>query len=686
MWNWLKNLFRTVTRFFQRAVQGGQPPPGEDGQGEANDNAADNVEDNGYDPVAAEAARKAAEERKRQQDIERREREFERWRAQMYLDNYSETTAAPSTTIPDSETAQVQVFVLYTAAGSPSIDESLTPWEQLQQLLTVAGGNPEVLETLQAAPASVGLSQLNIQMMQLYLGQDATQVLSLEEQSAVADEFIADLQARAPGFGFTISDEEADLPASVVYGMFVERLRNSPHFNVAMLDADYFVAATSHIFAPVAQGSDITTDVYAWAAEHYPEWGVQAGGPYGGGFAFGDPNQLQAAVDQYLATTAGNLGFDLEDYGFSETGGTYSDASQVYGAIGSYLSELQQQEQGDMAQNIQLARNGQFDQIEPHLQEWAHQVYGLFASRQGQDDSEWAMTNATLLYSEAVPSQYEAEQNRLMSIQQELNDLRNAYASEYDAPPDHTLLVMAASMAGIVLEGPVGYWVDLGVSLAETVNDLQHGDLGGALFNVAAAGLPFLQGWMDEAADVGHAVGFSEMGTGSDFPQYAVSQVPTPTMLNQELGMSCSPASCAQYLRDRGVDVSERELRSFMMVSDEIGTGTTMVLPGLERFLNSRGISDIQIGGRSGNATAEDLHRLLGDHGSILVMITTGSSGGGVENHMVIVDQISDNLVTIRNPWGISGPGSGMGTIETYETSVFLEFWYNAIGLSWWAK
>jgi hypothetical protein len=43
--------------------------------------------------------------------------------------------------------------------------------------------------------------------------------------------------------------------------------------------------------------------------------------------------------------------------------------------------------------------------------------------------------------------------------------------------------------------------------------------------------------------------------------------------------------------------------------------------------------------------------------------------------HTVIVDGLREDILTVRDPWGLSGPGSGSGTEATILLDQFLEHW-----------
>jgi hypothetical protein len=43
--------------------------------------------------------------------------------------------------------------------------------------------------------------------------------------------------------------------------------------------------------------------------------------------------------------------------------------------------------------------------------------------------------------------------------------------------------------------------------------------------------------------------------------------------------------------------------------------------------------------------------------------------------HTVIVDALRDDILTVRDPWGLSGPGTGSGTEATIRLDDFLQHW-----------
>lgn len=50
-------------------------------------------------------------------------------------------------------------------------------------------------------------------------------------------------------------------------------------------------------------------------------------------------------------------------------------------------------------------------------------------------------------------------------------------------------------------------------------------------------------------------------------------------------------------------------------------------------------------------------------------------------NHAVIVSKIEGDLVYLFDPWGLAGPGSGMGTSATMKLGDFIDHWKPALQL-----
>jgi hypothetical protein len=135
-------------------------------------------------------------------------------------------------------------------------------------------------------------------------------------------------------------------------------------------------------------------------------------------------------------------------------------------------------------------------------------------------------------------------------------------------------------------------------------------------------------------------------------------------MVNQEHNYSCLPACARQLLRDAGVEISEAELVDRIGILEGFGASyitTAEVLSELHPRLRYSG----------GGVFPEHFHALCQRGVWIARVITLGG-----RPHAIIVDGLQpDELVAVRDPWGLSGPGSGTGTQATMRLSDFLEHW-----------
>lgn len=47
--------------------------------------------------------------------------------------------------------------------------------------------------------------------------------------------------------------------------------------------------------------------------------------------------------------------------------------------------------------------------------------------------------------------------------------------------------------------------------------------------------------------------------------------------------------------------------------------------------------------------------------------------------HAVLVDRLAGDILHVRDPWGLVGPGSGTGTVATIKLADFLYHWHWAL-------
>lgn len=150
-----------------------------------------------------------------------------------------------------------------------------------------------------------------------------------------------------------------------------------------------------------------------------------------------------------------------------------------------------------------------------------------------------------------------------------------------------------------------------------------------------------------------------------------VTETADPNMVIQELPYSCQIACAFQLLKDAGIKTSEADLVAEIGYIDGWGSSassTAKALDGLHPRLGYRG----------GAVDAVNLAILLKRDPWIASLMT---DQGTV--HAVIVDGLEDELVQVRDPWGVSGPGSESGTRATIRIGDFLAYWdgalYNAV-------
>jgi hypothetical protein len=118
-----------------------------------------------------------------------------------------------------------------------------------------------------------------------------------------------------------------------------------------------------------------------------------------------------------------------------------------------------------------------------------------------------------------------------------------------------------------------------------------------------------------------------------------------------------------QLLRDAGHDVSEADLIERIGVEEGFGSELESAAAVLSKrhpgLINAAGSIDP-------DAVAELVRR---DPWIARVRTLSG------RYHTVIVDGLHDGVLAVRDPWGLSGPGSGSGTEATIRLDDFLEHW-----------
>jgi len=155
----------------------------------------------------------------------------------------------------------------------------------------------------------------------------------------------------------------------------------------------------------------------------------------------------------------------------------------------------------------------------------------------------------------------------------------------------------------------------------------------------------------------------TETAAGSGGGLRYASELATSEMVNQNTVATCVVACIRQLLIDSGIEVSERMLAEAVGILD--GDGSTA---------------------ESAARTLTELHPRLAYVGGCLpfeqlsvffrrdpwVAFLRTDSG---RVHSVIVDGFDGSLVRVRDPWGLTGPGTGNGVRATMELELFQSRW-----------
>lgn len=142
-----------------------------------------------------------------------------------------------------------------------------------------------------------------------------------------------------------------------------------------------------------------------------------------------------------------------------------------------------------------------------------------------------------------------------------------------------------------------------------------------------------------------------------------IREVPSSRMVNQEHNFSCVVAGVRQLLRDAGVEIPEAELIDRIGMREEFGSE-------LEPAAATLSALHPRLVYAAGSVEPEVIHQLVqGDPWIARVRTLSG------RNHIVIVDDLGGNLLWVRDPWGLTGPGSGSGTVAILRIGDFLEHW-----------
>ncbi|MEP7287918.1 MAG: RHS repeat-associated core domain-containing protein [Chloroflexota bacterium] len=145
-----------------------------------------------------------------------------------------------------------------------------------------------------------------------------------------------------------------------------------------------------------------------------------------------------------------------------------------------------------------------------------------------------------------------------------------------------------------------------------------------------------------------------------------VNEQPSTNMQNQEKNMSCGAACIRQYLLDVGKDVPESEIRPLAGFWEKYGIEGERAADALNELYPDKEAL-FYGGGVRYDTPLENLNRT----GTWMAQL--GLSTGP---HWVLVDGFNEaGLLMIRDPWGVTGPGSGFGSEATIKPEDFQHLW-----------
>jgi hypothetical protein len=142
-----------------------------------------------------------------------------------------------------------------------------------------------------------------------------------------------------------------------------------------------------------------------------------------------------------------------------------------------------------------------------------------------------------------------------------------------------------------------------------------------------------------------------------------ITEAPSSRMVNQEHIFSCVIAFTRQLLRDAGAEFSEADLIEDIGVREGFGSELEPAAAVLSE-LHPRLLY------LAGSIDPDGVYELIRRDPWIARVRTLSG-----RYHTVIVDGLYGEVLSIRDPWGLTGPGAGRGSEATIRLDVFLEHW-----------
>jgi hypothetical protein len=158
-------------------------------------------------------------------------------------------------------------------------------------------------------------------------------------------------------------------------------------------------------------------------------------------------------------------------------------------------------------------------------------------------------------------------------------------------------------------------------------------------------------------------------------PEY-LTESPTLRIVNQELPESCVQAVCRQLLIDRfSLHLSEQNLRERLPFNAFGGRHIDHLDGALNALVGEFGLLVVFGTGTAISATAGHVIPMkalvMRNPGGVIATIHVAG-----RNHAVIVDEIVNGIVHLRDPFGVHGPRpSGCGCEATMSESTFQQVW-----------
>jgi Peptidase C39 family len=127
-------------------------------------------------------------------------------------------------------------------------------------------------------------------------------------------------------------------------------------------------------------------------------------------------------------------------------------------------------------------------------------------------------------------------------------------------------------------------------------------------------------------------------------------------MVRQEQPMSCAAACIRQYAKDKGIMLTEEEIRTIARTSEDLGTSYGGIKDAMNSIFPGKtvraGMADMD------NVSSGDIAKLLSRNDSWIASVKPGSM-----RHTIIVDKIEDGKVYIRDPWPKEGYNKQTGEL-----------------------